>query len=61
MSWQELAVYVIVGAATGWLVVRHLRRRASGNCCGEPECPAARETARRIEDAASSPRARPSR
>jgi len=52
VSWQEIAAYVIVGAAVGWLVVRYLGRRGNGNCCGEPECPAARATARRLEDAA---------
>jgi hypothetical protein len=49
---QEIAAYVLFAAALGWLLWRWRRRRATGNCCGEPECPAAKATARRIEDAA---------
>jgi len=52
VSWQELASFAILGSAVAWLLVRYLRRRASGNCCGEPECPAAKETARRIAESA---------
>jgi hypothetical protein len=42
MTIQEILAYLIVGLAVLWLVVRYRRRRATGNCCGEPECPAAR-------------------
>jgi len=51
MAWQEVLTYVAVGAAAGWLAVRWWKGRASGNCCGEKECPAAREALRRIERA----------
>ena len=34
------------------LLRRYLKRRATGNCCGEAECPAAKQTARKIEELA---------
>ncbi len=46
---QEIATILIVVAAALWLGVRWRRRRASGNCCGEKECPAAKQTLRRLE------------
>jgi hypothetical protein len=46
MSGQEIAVLVIGVVAAGYLLVRYLRRRASANCCGEKECPAAKQTVR---------------
>jgi len=46
---QEIAVSLIIAAAVGWLAWRWLRRRAAGNCCGETECPAAKQTLRRLE------------
>ena len=49
---QQIVAYALVGLAALWLLVRYLKRRATGNCCGEAECPAAKATARRIEDAA---------
>ncbi len=49
---QQIVAYALVGLAAAWLLVRYLKRRATGNCCGEAECPAAKATARRIEEAA---------
>lgn len=49
---QQIVAFALVGLAALWLLVRYLKRRATGNCCGEPECPAAKETARKIEQAA---------
>jgi len=49
---QQSAAYALVALALGWLIWRYLKRRATGNCCGEPECPAAKMTARKIEDLA---------
>jgi len=46
---QEVAVVVLVALAVGYLVLRSRRRRASGNCCGEKECPAARGTVEKLE------------
>ena len=45
---QEYGAYVLIALAAGYLVWRFLRRRASGNCCGEKECPAAREMVDRL-------------
>jgi hypothetical protein len=49
---QEIAAFALVLAAAAWLLRRHLKRRATGNCCGEAECPAAKATSRRIEELA---------
>ena len=49
---QQIAAYALVALAAAWLVYRYAKRRATGNCCGEPECPAAKATARKILDAA---------
>jgi hypothetical protein len=46
---QQVVAFSIVGLAALWLLVRVLKRRATGNCCGEAECPAAKATARKIE------------
>ena len=48
MTWQELVAYGLGLLAVGFLVLRYVRRRASANCCGEAECPAAAETVRKI-------------
>jgi hypothetical protein len=40
---QDIGAFVLVGLAVAYLVWRSMRRRATGNCCGEKECPAARE------------------
>jgi hypothetical protein len=48
MTFQELVAYAIGLLAVGFLLVRYLRRRASASCCGEAECPAAAETARKL-------------
>jgi len=39
---QELLTYLACAAAVAYLIRRKLRRRATGNCCGEKECPAAK-------------------
>ncbi len=49
---QQIAAYVLVGAAVTWLLRRYLKRRSTGNCCGEAECPAAKATVERIAEAA---------
>jgi hypothetical protein len=49
---QQIAAYALVALAAGWLLARYLRRRGTGNCCGEARCPAAQATARKIEDLA---------
>jgi hypothetical protein len=41
---QELGTVLIGAIAFGYLAWRYLRKRASGNCCGEAECPAAKAT-----------------
>ncbi len=46
---QEIAVFVVGAIALGYLVMRYARKRATGNCCGEKECPAAREMVDKIE------------
>ena len=40
MTGQEIAAFIVVGLALAYLCVRYLRKKASGNCCGEKECPA---------------------
>jgi hypothetical protein len=47
---QDVAAYLVLALAASYLLQRYLRRRASGNCCGEKECPAAKETVRKIAD-----------
>lgn len=49
---QQIAAYVLVAGALAWLLRRYLKRRATGNCCGEAECPAAKATVERIAEAA---------
>lgn len=49
---QQIAAYALVSLAAAWLVYRYVKRRATGNCCGEAECPAAKATAQRITEAA---------
>jgi len=46
---QEVGVAIAVALAVGYLVLRARRRRASGNCCGEKECPAAKGAVAKIE------------
>jgi hypothetical protein len=46
---QDLVVYFVLGAAAGYLVWRMARRHGSGNCCGEKECPAAKNMVRNLE------------
>ena len=45
---QELGAFLLGAVALGYLAWRKLRKRASGNCCGEAECPAARATVDKI-------------
>ncbi len=40
MTTQEMVAFGIGALALGYLLLRKLRRRASGNCCGEKQCPA---------------------
>jgi len=40
MTTQELVAFGIGALALGFLLLRKLRRRAGGNCCGEKQCPA---------------------
>ena len=40
MTTQEMIAFGLGALAFGYLLLRYLRRRASGNCCGEKECPA---------------------
>ena len=49
MSAQAWAACLIGLVAAAYLVWRWRRRRATGNCCGEPECPAAKQTLRRLD------------
>ena len=46
---QQIAAFSLVALAAGWLLWRYGKRRATGNCCGEAECPAAKATARKLE------------
>jgi hypothetical protein len=48
---QDVVVYLVLAAAAGYLLWRSLRRRGSGNCCGEKECPAAKNMVRNLERA----------
>ena len=36
-------MFAIGGLTVTYLLWRYLRKRASGNCCGEKECPAAEQ------------------
>ncbi len=50
LDMQELLTALVVGLAVGYLFVWRVRRRkATGNCCGEPECPAAKQTLRKLD------------
>jgi len=49
MNAQEIAVLVIGLATVSYIVVRMLRRRRRGTCCGEKECPAAKQILDRID------------
>ena len=51
MNAQEIGTLVIVVAAAGFLGWRTLSRRRAKTCCGETECPAAKEALKRIPDA----------
>jgi hypothetical protein len=47
MTGQEIMVALLGLAALGYVLLR-LRRRQGGNCCGESECPAAKEVGKRL-------------
>lgn len=46
---QQVAAYLLLAAAVAYLIVRYVRRKSTGNCCGEPECPAAKGMVRKLE------------
>ncbi|MHC4449572.1 MAG: hypothetical protein ACYS0E_05425 [Planctomycetota bacterium] len=46
---QDFAALTLVALAVGYLGWRYLSRRATGNCCGEKECPAAREMVEKLQ------------
>jgi hypothetical protein len=48
VNFQEIAAFAVAALAVAYLVVRHFRRRATGNCCGEKECPAAKGMVEKI-------------
>ncbi len=41
MMLQEIIAFGTGALALGYLLWRKLHKRASGNCCGEKQCPAA--------------------
>ena len=45
---QEWGALGLLALAVCFLVWRYASRRASGNCCGKKECPAAREMVDKI-------------
>ncbi len=47
-EWAAIGIGVLAASYLGW---RALRRRLAGTCCGERECPAAREIVKRMQDA----------
>ena len=49
MNWQEIVAFGLGAAALTYLAWRWFRRRATGNCCGEPECPAAKQMVERVK------------
>ena len=53
MSMQEICAYGIGALAVGFLLVRYLRRRSSGNCCGKKICPAMAETLKKLRKPAN--------
>ena len=53
MTMQELIAYALGATALGYLALRVIRKRLSGNCCGEKECPAAKQIVQRFDEAAS--------
>jgi hypothetical protein len=52
---QQVAAYALVALAAAWLLWRYAKRRATGNCCGEAECPAAKATARKLDQLSRRP------
>lgn len=46
---QEIGAITLVALAVAYLAWRYLSRRAAGNCCGEKECPAAREMVEKFQ------------
>jgi hypothetical protein len=48
MNGQEIASFVALAAALCYLVLRQVRRRRAGTCCGAKVCPAARRVSERL-------------
>ena len=46
---QDIGAITLVALAVAYLAWRYLSRRTSGNCCGEKECPAAREMVEKFQ------------
>ena len=44
---QEIGALLVLAIALGYLLVRTLKRRGN-NCCGEKECPAAKQMVERM-------------
>jgi len=38
---QTIVALALLAGAIGYLAWRYITKRATGNCCGEKECPAA--------------------
>ena len=49
MSGQEIAACLIGALALAYLLLRYLRRRRRANCCGESECPVAKQAIRNLD------------
>ena len=46
---QDIGAFALVALAVAYLAWRYLSHRANGNCCGEKECPAAREMVEKFQ------------
>lgn len=49
MSTQRIVTFAVGALALGYLVLRQLRKRAAGNCCGEKKCPATENLVEKIK------------
>ena len=49
---QTIGALAILAAAVAYLTWRYLTKRATGNCCGEKECPAVAQMLDRIRQKA---------
>ena len=52
MTAQEIAAFLLGALALGYLGSRLIRKRATGNCCGETECPATKRITDRFKSSA---------